>query len=133
MQKILKYQAPTLIWGLFIFILCTIKLGGVGNSPMFFAGFDKLVHCGLFFVLTIFLGTGIARANALQKLTYIQLFLSLLIPFLFGGLIELLQAYVFTWRSGEWGDLFADSVGTGMAVFGILITIWALKNEKKHN
>jgi VanZ family protein len=30
---------------------------------------------------------------------------------LLGGLIELLQAYCTTTRSGEWLDFFADSIG----------------------
>jgi len=125
MPQTLKYQGLTLTWALFIFILCTIKLGGIGNSPMFFAGFDKLVHCGLFFVLAVLLCAGLLRANARLRLSYLQCLLILLLPILYGGLIEILQAYVFTWRSGEWSDLFADSVGTAMGLFGVLVTIWA--------
>jgi len=60
-----------------------------------------------------------------------QSFCCLLIPLLYGGTIELLQAYVFTWRSGEWADLFADCVGTGMGLFGALIAIWSAHYEKK--
>lgn len=131
MNNVLKYQRPALWWALFIFIMCTIKLGGVSQSPMFFAGFDKLTHCGLWFVLTTLLCSGLIRSNNQHNLSVLQSFCCLLIPFLYGGTIELLQAYVFTWRSGEWADLFADSVGTGMGVLGTLITTWAINYEKK--
>jgi VanZ family protein len=131
MRHILKYQGLTLLWALFIFILCTIKLGGAGSSSLFFAGFDKLVHCGLFFVLAVLMSSGVIRANTRHNLTALQQFLSLLIPILFGGLIEILQAYIFTWRSGEWSDLFADTIGASMAMFCVILTIWAQKYEKQ--
>jgi VanZ family protein len=131
MKYFIKYQGLTLLWALFIFIICTIKLGGVGNSPMFFAGFDKLVHCGVFFVLTVLLCSGLLRVNRKHNLSFSQCLLSLLLPIVFGALIEILQAYVFTWRSGEWGDLFADSVGAAMALLGVLVSLWAARDAYK--
>ncbi|WP_448700851.1 VanZ family protein [Mucilaginibacter sp. AW1-3] len=131
MRYIFKYQGPTLFWALFIFILCNIKMGGVSHSPLFFAGFDKLVHCGLFFVLAALMSSGIVRANTRHNLTALQQFLSFLIPVVFGGIIELLQFYIFTWRSGEWDDLFADTVGAGMAMFCVILTMWSQKYEKQ--
>lgn len=50
---------------------------------------------------------------------------------LYGGIIELLQLWVFTWRSGEWADLFADTVGAGMGIFSILVAMDAIKYDKK--
>ena len=132
MRHILKYQGLTLIWALIIFTLCTIKMGGVASSPLFFAGFDKLVHCGLFFVLAVLMSSGVIRANTRHNLTPLQQFLSFVIPVLFGGLIEILQAYIFTWRSGEWSDLFADTVGASMAMFCVILTIWSQKYEKQN-
>ncbi|OCX50785.1 hypothetical protein BEL04_18805 [Mucilaginibacter sp. PPCGB 2223] len=131
MRYLFKYQGLTLIWALIIFILCTVKLGGVSNSHLFFAGFDKLVHCGLFFVLTALMSSGVIRANTRHNLTPLQQFLSFLIPVAFGGIIEILQAYIFTWRSGEWADLFADTVGASMAMFCVVLTIWSQKYEKQ--
>jgi VanZ family protein len=130
MRRILKYQGLTLIWALFIFILCTIKMGGIGSSHVFFAGFDKLVHCGLFFVLAVLMSSGAIRANSRYNLTAAQQLLSLLIPVAFGALIEILQAYIFTWRSGEWADLFADTAGAAMGMFAVILTMWSQKHEK---
>ena len=69
--------------------------------------------------------------NTPRNLTLVQAFACLLVAVLFGGAIELLQKYLFTWRSGEWGDLFADAVGAGMALFSVLITTWTVNYEKK--
>jgi VanZ family protein len=131
MNGMLKYQRLTLWWALFIFILCTVKLGGVSNSPLFFPGFDKLTHCGLFFVLNVLLCHGLLRNSSLRNLTLSRSFFSLLIPIAFGAVIEVLQAYIFTWRSGEWADLFADSVGTAMGLFSVQVTLWAINYEKE--
>ncbi len=130
MKYILKYQRLTFLWALFIFILCTISFGKITKASIFFPGFDKLAHCGLFFVFTVLMCSGLIRANNRYQLSFGHVFASLTISILFGGLIELLQLYIFTWRSGEWGDLFADTVGAGMGVFGVLITIWSAKYGK---
>jgi VanZ family protein len=131
MNITLKYYWPAILWALFILILCSIKLGGVSDSPMFFPGFDKLVHCGLFFVLTVFITTGYTRKHGAAVLWVKTLTASIAIAIGYGAVIEILQKYIFTWRSGEWNDLFADAVGVLMAAFSIFITVKAISNEKK--
>ncbi|HEX3384452.1 MAG TPA: VanZ family protein [Mucilaginibacter sp.] len=130
MKKGVRYQRLTILWALFIFILCSVPFGSVSNSPMFFPGFDKLTHCGLFFVLAIFWGNGVIRQQNIKFLSYksaVVIFAGCLV---YGGLIEILQLTIFTWRSGEWGDFFSDAVGAGMAVFSILVIERALGHEK---
>lgn len=50
-----------------------------------------------------------------------------LLPILLGGLMELGQAYLTSYRSGEWMDLLADSVGailgSGTAILSKRISI----------
>jgi VanZ family protein len=129
-MQVIKYQRPAIWWALFIFILCNISFGSVGQSHLFFPGFDKLTHCGLFFVLTAFVGSGFIRQYGNHQFTLLVGIKIFCISVLYGGIIELLQRYIFTWRGAEWADLFADSVGAGMAVFGILVTLYASANAK---
>lgn len=131
MNTALKYYGPAILWALFILIICSIKLGKIGSSPMFFPGFDKLVHCGLFFVLVILCSSGFIRQQSRGILTYKSLILIAVIAIMYGGVIELLQRYIFTWRSGEWDDLFADAVGACMGTFSLIITIKAMTYVKK--
>ncbi len=126
-----KYYWPTILWVIVIFVLCTIKLGGVSSSPLFFPGFDKLVHCGFYFVLVVVYANGFIRNRGLANLTFGVEVLVTAVAILYGGLIELLQAYVFTWRNGEWDDLFADAVGACMGTFSLLLIIAAVKHVKK--
>ncbi|PJJ83046.1 VanZ family protein [Mucilaginibacter auburnensis] len=127
----LKYQRLTLWWALFVFIMCNANLGHIGSSPRFFPGFDKLVHCGFFFVFVVLCVNGFIRQQRLNRLMYKHALFILLIAIVFGGLIELLQLTIFTWRSCEWADLFADTVGAGMGIFSILVTTYAVDDVKK--
>jgi VanZ family protein len=131
MKTMFKYYRPAILWALFILFMCSIKMGKIGNSPLFFPGFDKLVHCGFFFVLVVFYCNGLIRQPSSQKLSYKRVLIFTVIAILYGGLIELLQLFVFTWRSGEWNDLFADAVGASMGAFSILITVNAISDVKK--
>ena len=131
MTNLFKYYRPAILWALFILIMCSIKLGAVSNSPMFFPGFDKLVHCGFFFVFVILSFYGVLRQQIVARVPYKAVLLIIAVAILYGGVIELLQLWIFTWRSGEWGDLFADAVGASMAGFGILLTVYGMRYAKK--
>ena len=130
MMDALKYQRLTILWALFVFAMCNAKFGHVGESHLFFPGFDKMVHCGFFFVLTVFWCNGLIRQQNTRVLQYKYAIGIGLLAIAFGGLIELLQLTVFTWRDGDWNDLFADSVGVGMAIFSILVTVNAVNHVK---
>jgi VanZ family protein len=131
MKAFLKYQRLTILWALFVFIMCNADFGGVGKSHLFFPGFDKLVHCGFFFMVVTLAFNGYIRKHGADNLWFKPVFVIAVLAILYGGIIELLQLWVFTWRSGEWNDLFADTVGVGMAIFSIFITTGAVRYEKK--
>src|SRR5665213_1028972 len=122
MDESAKYYRPAMLWALFILLMCSIKLGGIASAPIFFPGFDKLAHCGFFFVLVILWCYGLIRNRSSRTLLYKPVLLIIFFAVVYGGLIELLQKYLFTWRSGEWDDLFADAIGASMGGFGVLIT-----------
>ncbi|WP_345950479.1 VanZ family protein [Mucilaginibacter sp. PAMB04274] len=128
MQNLLKYQKLTLWWALFVLVMCNIKMGKAGHSPLFFAGFDKLVHCGFFFMFTALAGYGIIKQRG--NLTLAAAVKVFIIAVAYGAAIEVIQKYFFPWRGAEWGDLFADTVGAGMATFSGLITVTAIRDEK---
>lgn len=130
MKILLKYQGPAFLWALLILILCSVSFGSVGHSHLFFAGFDKLVHCGLFFVLAVFMCNGIIREHNPVNFTVVTALKVFVLALCYGALIEVLQLFVFTWRGAEWADLFSDSVGAGMAVFSTLVILFASKNAK---
>lgn len=129
MKPIVKYYGPAILWALFVFTMCTIKLGHVGDSPLFFPGFDKLVHCGFLFVMVVIYCYGLIRQSGF--VSYPSIIKITIASILYGGIIELLQSYVFIWRTGDWADLFADSVGACMGAFSVSIIVYAMSYVKK--
>ena len=130
MKMGLKYHWLTILWALFIFVMCSIKIGdNITHQPLFFPGFDKLVHSGFFFVLVVFWCNGIIRQQNIRPISYKSAAIITVFSILFGGLIELLQLTVFIWRSGEWPDLFADAVGACMGIFSVIIVDRAINYE----
>ncbi|MBD1393592.1 VanZ family protein [Mucilaginibacter glaciei] len=127
----LKYYGPAILWALFILIICSLPLGSVDKSPMFFPGFDKIVHCGLFAVLAILYCSGSIRRWKTRNIRIEIAIKNTIVLISFGALIEMLQKYVFTWRSGNWDDLFADAIGASIGIFGVLITALAINHDEK--
>ncbi|WP_374948923.1 VanZ family protein [Mucilaginibacter sp.] len=125
-----RYYRPAILWALFILIICAVPMGKVGESHMFFPGFDKLVHCGLFAVLAILYCEGSIRRWDSASLRFAVAAKNTIVLISFGAFIEMTQKYFFTWRSGNWDDLFADCVGTCIGIFGVIVTANAIKHEK---
>jgi len=127
----LKYQRWALLWTVVIVIMCTIKMPDTQGSGFFFEGFDKLVHLGFFYVLTILLFYGKIKNQNNYSFRSLTIFKIMVITFLLGGAIELIQTYFFPYRSGDWWDLGADMIGVCMGVFSYVILHKWNYNEKK--
>jgi VanZ family protein len=104
------------------------KSEGVG---FFFAGFDKMVHLGFFYVLTVLLFYGKIRYQHNFSFRSLTIFKIILISVVLGGGIELLQWKVFTYRSAEWWDFACDMIGALMGVFSYVLLHLSNYNEKK--
>ena len=84
-----------------------------------------------FSLLTVLLITALSLVEYLRHHRRIQcsrLFLyAFIAPIAMSGLMELLQAYATTYRSGEWLDLAANSIGVclGTAIgYGLFLFRW---------
>ena len=101
-----------------ILVLCFMKTDELPESPM--TNFDKLVHALMFM--------GVSGAVFFDNTRYLRQAIgwqrifwgSLLFPVLMGGLIEIGQATLTTYRSGDWWDFFFDGIG---AILGFLICL----------
>lgn len=89
----------------------------IGESGFFFTGFDKMVHLGFFYVLTILLFYGETKSQRRDNFGILTIFKILMLTFALGGFIELIQYKFFTYRSAEWWDLGSDMIGVFMAIF----------------
>lgn len=75
---------------------------------------DKFAHLGVYFVLAACLIYGLLRAGHCQNLKS-SVVSAILISMAFGGILEILQQYVFVGRSGDILDFTANSTGAILA------------------
>jgi hypothetical protein len=99
-------------WTAVIFGLCCMPGRYVPTTDWLeLISFDKFVHAGIFFTLTCLWLIYIYKRN---KLTTISILLVLLLCIAYGGLLEIMQATLFSQRSADWFDFIANSFGCAM-------------------
>lgn len=116
----MKHYAWAFLWAVIVLILISIPGDSTRGVPHF-EGIDKLVHTGFFFVFTVLLFHGSIKRNKTTRPAWDSILKVVFTSLFFGVLTELIQLKVFTYRSADIWDLFADAVGTGMGVFAYLI------------
>lgn len=118
---VLRSQVWAVIWTIVILVLCNMRMPDSDGPGFFFEGFDKLVHLGFFFVLSVLLFYGKIRYQHNYSFRSLTIFKILLIAAILGGGIELLQWKMFTYRSAEWWDFACDMIGALMGVFSYVL------------
>jgi hypothetical protein len=111
----------SIIWTLVIFILCCTPGKYIPTSNWLeLLSFDKFVHASIFFVLcTLWFSVIISKKKINSK--YIGAILICCVGY--GGLLEIMQATIFSQRSGDWLDFIANSFGCLLA----LLFFWKKK------
>ena len=98
-----------------IFVVCMVPIPETPLSGVSFI--DKWTHIALYLALGIVFWTEYCRSKTRLK-PFALFVVSVLLPVLMGGLIEVMQENLTTCRSGDWMDFAADAVGV---VAGALI------------
>lgn len=128
MIRILLDYKWVVLWAIVVIVLCCMP-GQSFNQVPSYPGLDKLVHTGMFFVFCALIYNGILVQFKGRPSKWIPVFIVSILGILFGLLTEALQYYIFTYRSGDWWDLFADCVGIGMSGFAYLL-FYVKRNRK---
>ena len=123
MKTLIRFTLLPLIVGVLIFIgTCLIPSDKVPDMPAGIS-WDKIVHFGMFFLLS---AVSLYDYNKLhnKNLSLTKwLFWGLIVPIIYGGIIELLQKYFFVSRSAELGDWIADILGSLVATVLVIILL----------
>lgn len=90
-----------------------------------FAYADKWAHLVMYIILSFALIADARRDNLSKRMAAV---IALLLPSLYGGLLELLQHFFFYPRTGDWIDWLADVVG---ALVGNLLACLLFYRTKK--
>ena len=96
----------------------------LGDVPFF----DKWVHFVMYGALTIAMWMDWWRHGRWAMPQRAFIVISFVFPSVWGGLMELAQAYLTTCRSGDWIDFYADCFG---ALLGVIISYstWKIKEK----
>ncbi len=121
MRKQLRFF-PAIFWLIAIVILSGYPGDKVPKVPIW--QFDKFIHSIIYLILSVTLIIAFySKYNNPKNQIHYQL---LIVSFgiFYGGIMEILQHYIFINRSGNWYDFIANSIGSLM---GILIFPFIIK------
>ena len=122
-KQLLKFSYYlAILWTSIIFILCCTPGQYIPSTHWLeLLSFDKFVHLGIFFVLIILWFLALYQAN---KLTTSITFITVMLGITYGGVLEIMQATVFSNRSGDWFDFIANATGC-------ILGWWLFSKNKK--
>jgi VanZ family protein len=114
-----KYTRWSLLWALFILILCAIPGRDLPKvSVLELLNFDKFVHASLFFVLLVLTVRGFSLQTDITALHNSPKIMAFALCVIYGGTIELMQGAFFQERTADLNDFIANSFG---CFIGIII------------
>lgn len=112
-MRVFKYIWPSVVVALIIFYLCCLIPSN--EIPLiewdFFVEKDKLVHFLMYFGLAIVTSFNYIYLDNGHIIILKYIAFALLLPVLYGGLIEIIQSEYITERSGDWFDFLANTIG----------------------
>lgn len=119
-----------MVWAIIIVVLSAIP-GNYFPELQTFAnwlGPDKIVHLALYFVFYYLVGKGILKHYQTKKK---PLLAGVLLVVIFGGVLEVLQHFLFIGRNGNMYDFFANLAGCASSY--LLILYIERKKVRKSN
>ena len=122
MLRKINIKLLIVIWLVVIFILSTLSGSSFNKIPTFkIPHLDKIIHFIMYFILQ-FIVVAEYYKNSANKYKPAKFFtLSILFSITYGGIMEILQEYIFTSRTGSLADFLANSIGAIIGSFALLL------------
>jgi len=113
-----RYFWPAYLWGIILLILTGMPGNDIPHISPIWDVFqpDKIVHMGLFGMLFLLLAGGSFYKGGKVPVKKQLITIYVIIGIALGGIVELLQKWVFIGRSCELNDFIADIVGVILSI-----------------
>jgi VanZ family protein len=129
LERLTRNSIPGILCGIVILILTGLP-GSLFPRVKPTIGLDKVAHILMYAGFAFACLWGYRKQFVSNGLSYQKraIFLTILISIAYGGLTEIMQETITVLhRSGDWRDLIADSIGTGL---GVLIFYLFFRRKK---
>ena len=129
MERLTRNSIPGILCGIVILILTGLP-GSLFPRVKPAIGLDKVAHVIMYAGFAFACLWGYRKQFVSNDLSYKKraILLTILISIAYGGLTEIMQETITKLhRSGDWRDLIADSIGTGL---GVLIFYLFFRRKK---
>lgn len=115
-KLIIKYILfCAIVWTAIIFGLCCMPGKYIPTTNWLeLISFDKFVHASIFCIMASLWFLVIIKADKVSTLTITLILLGCIA---YGGMLEIMQATLFSQRSADWFDFIANSFGCFLAWF----------------
>ncbi len=126
--RFFRHYGLSICVALTILYLCMMP-GNDSNFDIKIPNMDKYVHAVMYFVLSFTISLNLYQEYTKYK-SMTMVMWAVVIPILFGGLIEVMQDKFTVSRTGDALDLVADAIG---AILGYLFASWFVPRHFKQN
>lgn len=122
-----------IVWAIIMLVLMFIPSEDLPDTNQFalFYGFDKVVHLGIFFVLTVLLYWESSLKSNWKANKLVTISKVMISTISFGVFTEMGQQYFTNSRAGDKWDLFADITGICMGTFAYILLYRKNRNHEK--
>ncbi|NQY04807.1 MAG: VanZ family protein [Flavobacteriaceae bacterium] len=122
-----KYLLGAIFWTVLIAVLSFANPSSFPKVDIVYSP-DKLAHLGVYFILTVLWFLYFKRSKNWQFTKATKS--AILLAFLYGVLVELLQASLTEFRSADYFDVLANTLGI---IFAVVFCKWFLMKKPKLN
>lgn len=115
MKSFLKYNWPSILWAAFILVICLMP--GRDLPKVEIINFDKLVHIGVYVLLSVLTYYGWTRQSRFKILHRNTVLKIVILLSAYGFAVEVMQETLTTDRHFDLYDALANSIGAVLGTY----------------
>jgi VanZ family protein len=111
-MNFIKSFWKAILWGMLIFLLSGLSGDTMKEIPLItIKNIDKVGHFTFYFIFTFLILNGYVNFSSSEKPVFKAYILTILLVMMYGGMLEIMQHYIFIHRTADWFDFAANTFG----------------------